>query len=154
MLRESLGKWHFWLMFIGFWLTFMPQYKLGLEGMPRRVATYPPGLGWQFLNELSTIGAFIIAISFVFMLVNLWVSWRKPVRRRRQSRGTATPSSGSPPRPRSTTTSRGSRRCAPSARSGTSTIPMPSPSRTAPTATAQRPRAGHRSVRAPTADSE
>jgi len=47
MLRESLGKWHFWLMFIGFWVTFMPQYRLGLEGMPRRVATYDPGLGWQ-----------------------------------------------------------------------------------------------------------
>src|SRR5271170_1340671 len=49
MMREDLGRWHFWLMFIGFWLTFMPQYKLGLEGMPRRVATYDPGLGWQFL---------------------------------------------------------------------------------------------------------
>jgi len=79
MLRENLGKWHFWLMFTGFWLTFMPQYKLGLEGMPRRVATYPLGLGWQFLNRLSTVGAFIIGISFVFLLVNLWVSWRVPV---------------------------------------------------------------------------
>jgi cytochrome c oxidase subunit 1 len=79
MLRENLGKWHFWLMFIGFWLTFMPQYRLGLEGMPRRVATYDPGLGWQLLNVLSTIGAMIIAVSFVFMLVNLLVSWRVPV---------------------------------------------------------------------------
>jgi cytochrome c oxidase subunit I len=79
MLRESLGKWHFWLMFIGFWLTFMPQYQLGLKGMPRRVATYPLGLGWQFLNQLSTVGAFVIGISFVFLLVNLWVSWRVPV---------------------------------------------------------------------------
>jgi cytochrome c oxidase subunit 1 len=79
MLREGLGKLHFWLMFLGFWLTFMPQYKLGLEGMPRRVATYVPGLGWQFLNELSTIGALIIASSFAVMLINLWVSWRSPV---------------------------------------------------------------------------
>jgi cytochrome c oxidase subunit 1 len=47
--------------------------------MPRRVATYVPGLGWQFLNELSTIGAFIIASSFAVMLINLWVSWRSPV---------------------------------------------------------------------------
>ena len=39
MLREKLGKWHFWLTFIGFWLTFMPQYVVGLKGMPRRVAT-------------------------------------------------------------------------------------------------------------------
>ena len=46
MLRESLGKWHFWLMFIGFWVTFMPQYVVGLLGMPRRVAELPvqPGL--------------------------------------------------------------------------------------------------------------
>jgi len=62
-----------------FWVTFMPQYRLGLEGMPRRVATYDPGLGWQLLNQISTAGAFLIGISFVFMLVNVWVSWRKPV---------------------------------------------------------------------------
>ncbi|HEY5252124.1 MAG TPA: cbb3-type cytochrome c oxidase subunit I, partial [Acidimicrobiales bacterium] len=79
MLREGLGQWHFWLMFVGFWVTFMPQYKLGLEGMPRRVATYVPGLDWQNLNIVSTVGAFVIAISFVFLLVNVWVSWRKPV---------------------------------------------------------------------------
>ncbi len=79
MLRERLGQAHFWLMFVGFWVTFMPQYKLGLEGMPRRVATYVPGLGWQNLNIVSTVGAFMIGISFVFLLVNVWVSWRKPV---------------------------------------------------------------------------
>ena len=79
MYRESLGKAHFWLMFVGFWLTFMPQYQLGLEGMPRRVATYAPGLGWQFLNQLSTIGAFMIGASFLFFLANMWVSWRRPV---------------------------------------------------------------------------
>jgi cytochrome c oxidase subunit 1 len=78
MLRENLGKWHFWLMFVGFWLTFIPQYKLGLEGMPRRVATYPSGLGWQFLNQLSTVGSFVIAASFIFLFVNLWISWRSP----------------------------------------------------------------------------
>ena len=79
MYREGLGKTHFWLMTIGFWVTFMPQYRLGLEGMPRRVATYPAGLGWQNLNISSTIGAYIIGLSFVFFLVNLWVSWRKPI---------------------------------------------------------------------------
>jgi cytochrome c oxidase subunit 1 len=79
MLREWMGKTHFWLMFIGFWVTFMPQYKLGLEGMPRRVATYVPGLGWQLLNQISTVGAFFIAVSFLFLLANVWVSWRKPV---------------------------------------------------------------------------
>ena len=44
MLRDNLGKWHFWLMFIGFWVTFMPQYVVGLLGMPRRVASYPSNL--------------------------------------------------------------------------------------------------------------
>ena len=79
MLRESLGKWHFWLMFIGFWVTFMPQYVVGLLGMPRRVASYPSNLGWQSYNIVSTVGAFIIAISFAFLLVNFVVSWRKPI---------------------------------------------------------------------------
>ena len=79
MMRDHLGKWHFWLLFIGFWLTFMPQYQLGLKGMPRRVASYPAELGWQLLNRLSSIGALVIGVSFVFFLANLWVSWRKPV---------------------------------------------------------------------------
>src|ERR1700685_1914931 len=76
MLRESLGKWHFWLMFIGFWVAFMPQYIVGLLGMPRRVASYPSNLGWQSYNIVSTVGAFIIAVSFAIMLWNLWKSWR------------------------------------------------------------------------------
>jgi cytochrome c oxidase subunit 1 len=79
MLRDHLGKWHFWLTFIGFWLTFMPQYQVGLKGMPRRVAVYPSDLGWQIYNEISTIGAFIIAAGFAVMLYNLWTSWRHPV---------------------------------------------------------------------------
>ena len=79
MLNDHLGKWHFWLMFIGFWVTFMPQYIVGLKGMPRRVATYPSDLGWQGYNIISTVGAFIIAASFAVLLVNLWISWRRPV---------------------------------------------------------------------------
>ncbi|MDA8267683.1 MAG: cytochrome c oxidase subunit I [Actinomycetota bacterium] len=79
MLHDGLGKAHFWTMFVGFWLTYLPQYVLGLHGMPRRVATYPPGLGWASLNMASTVGAFMIGLSFLIMLVNLWVSWRNPV---------------------------------------------------------------------------
>jgi cytochrome c oxidase subunit 1 len=79
MLRESLGKWHFWLMFIGFWVTFMPQYVVGLLGMPRRVASYPSNLGWQSYNIVSTIGAFIIGFSFLLLLINFVVSWRNPI---------------------------------------------------------------------------
>ncbi len=51
MLDERLGKWHFWILFVGFWVTFMPQYIVGLKGMPRRVATYPTDLGWQSWND-------------------------------------------------------------------------------------------------------
>jgi cytochrome c oxidase subunit I len=79
MLDERLGKAHFWLVFIGFWVAFLPQYVLGLWGMPRRVATYPADLGWQALNIVSTVGAFMIGFSFVLLLVNLLVSWLKPV---------------------------------------------------------------------------
>ena len=61
MLDERLGKLHFWLMFIGFNLTFFPMHFLGLIGMPRRIYTYAPDLGWNFWNLVSTIGAFIIA---------------------------------------------------------------------------------------------
>jgi len=79
MLREGLGKLHFWFLFIGFWVTFIPQYLLGLHGMPRRVASYAPDTGWTALNVISTLGAYIIGFSFLFFLVNLVVSWRKPV---------------------------------------------------------------------------
>ena len=47
MLNETAGKWHFWLFFIGFNVTFFPMHILGLRGMPRRVYTYPAGLGWD-----------------------------------------------------------------------------------------------------------
>ncbi|MGH9103474.1 MAG: cytochrome c oxidase subunit I [Acidimicrobiales bacterium] len=79
MYRERFGKMHFWLMSAGFYLTYFPQYILGLRGMPRRVAVYSPTEHFTFLNQLSTAGAFIIALSFVFFLVNVWVSWRRPV---------------------------------------------------------------------------
>ncbi len=79
MLNDKLGKWHFWLTFVGFWVTYLPQYVLGLRGMPRRVAHYPADLGWQSWNIASTIGAFLIAAGFFVLLVNLWISWRDPV---------------------------------------------------------------------------
>jgi cytochrome c oxidase subunit 1 len=69
LFNERLGKWHFWLMFIGFNLTFGPMHILGLDGMPRRTYRYPEGLGWAFWNGMATLGAFIIAVS---MLVFVW----------------------------------------------------------------------------------
>jgi cytochrome c oxidase subunit 1 len=79
MMRESLGKASFWFMFIGFNVTFMPQYLVGLKGMPRRIAEYASASGFDTLNAISTAGAYLLFISVVIMLVNFWVSWRKPV---------------------------------------------------------------------------
>ncbi|HET9926262.1 MAG TPA: cytochrome c oxidase subunit I [Methylomirabilota bacterium] len=71
LLDEGLGKVHFWLMMLGFNLTFFPQHYLGLIGMPRRIYTYAPDLGWNFWNLMSTIGAFTIALSFLVFISNV-----------------------------------------------------------------------------------
>jgi cytochrome c oxidase subunit 1 len=76
-LSEPLAKIHFWLMFIGFNLTFWPQHPLGLRGMPRRVADYPKDAGWTFLNLVSSIGAAILAVGMLVLLWNLWTTRRK-----------------------------------------------------------------------------
>jgi cytochrome c oxidase subunit I len=70
MFNERLGKAHFWLMLIGFNLTFGPMHILGLQGMPRRTASYPAEMGWELWNLVSTIGAFIIAVSILVFMVN------------------------------------------------------------------------------------
>jgi cytochrome c oxidase subunit 1 len=74
MMNDKMGQWHFWLMFIGFNLTFFPQYLLGLAGMPRRIATYMPDRGWDLNNLLSSIGAFVIAFSVLLFIINFVVS--------------------------------------------------------------------------------
>jgi len=74
MLSERLGRLHFVLMFIGFHMTFFIQHFLGLDGMPRRVYTYPDLPGWGVMNMISTIGAFVIGISVLVLLWNMWVS--------------------------------------------------------------------------------
>ena len=69
MLSARLGRWAFWLMFSGFNIAFLPMHITGLRGMPRRVFTYPEGLGWDMLNLVSTLGAFTMAagvLVFVF----------------------------------------------------------------------------------------
>ncbi|EFM09203.1 cytochrome c oxidase subunit I [Paenibacillus curdlanolyticus YK9] len=67
-LDERLGKWAFWLWNIGFYVCFMPQYFLGLDGMTRRVYTYDFDMGWGPLNLVSTIGGFIMGIGFIFQV--------------------------------------------------------------------------------------
>jgi cytochrome c oxidase subunit I len=79
MLDERLGKIHFWLLFIGFHTTFLVQHWLGVEGMPRRIADYLPGDGFQTLNEVSTIGAFILGASTLPFLLNVWRSRKHPL---------------------------------------------------------------------------
>jgi cytochrome c oxidase subunit I len=77
-LSEAGGKLSFWLMFIGFNMTFGPMHILGLQGMPRRIQSYPASLGLAFWNMVATIGAFVIAISVLVFLVNAIASFRKP----------------------------------------------------------------------------
>jgi cytochrome c oxidase subunit 1 len=77
MLNETLGKLNFWLMVIGFNLTFFPMHFLGFEGQPRRTYTYPDGMGWGALNLMATIGAFIIALSVLVFLVNVIFTTRR-----------------------------------------------------------------------------
>jgi cytochrome c oxidase subunit 1 len=71
LLDEGLGRLHFWVMLIGFNLTFGPMHIVGLEGMLRRTFTYPEGTGWDFWNLLETIGAFTIAASILVFIFNV-----------------------------------------------------------------------------------
>ncbi|GAA3338837.1 cytochrome c oxidase subunit I [Curtobacterium pusillum] len=76
MLNERLGKIHFWLLFIGFHTTFLIQHWLGVIGMPRRYATYLPNDGFTWMNQLSTIGSMILAVSFLPFIFNVYVTAR------------------------------------------------------------------------------
>jgi cytochrome c oxidase subunit I len=76
MMDERLGKIHFWLTLIGFNVTFLVQHWLGTEGMPRRYSDYLASDGWTDLNMISTVGAFIIGISTLPFVYNVWKSYR------------------------------------------------------------------------------
>ncbi len=76
MLSDALGKVHFWLMFVGFNLTFFPMHFLGLNGMPRRVYTYPAGLGFDLWNMVETAGSLILGFSFLVFIYNIFRSVR------------------------------------------------------------------------------
>jgi cytochrome c oxidase subunit 1 len=76
MYSEALGKLSFWLVFIGFNVTFFPMHILGLYGMPRRVYTYQPGLHWTSMNQLASGGAVLIALGVLVMLINFAISRR------------------------------------------------------------------------------
>ncbi len=73
MLNERLGLWNFWLMFIGFNVTFFPMHELGFRGMPRRVYTYLESTGWEPLNLLASCGAAVLAVGVLLFVINvLW----------------------------------------------------------------------------------
>jgi cytochrome c oxidase subunit I len=77
LLGEGLGKLHFGLLVLGTNLTFFPMHILGYEGMARRIANYSSSDGWTSLNETSTLGSYVIALSVVVFLVNVWRSQRR-----------------------------------------------------------------------------
>ncbi len=77
MMNEALGQASFWLVFVGFHLTFFPMHILGLTGMPRRVYTYPAETGWGDINMLSSLSALVLATGVLLFVVNALTSWRR-----------------------------------------------------------------------------
>jgi len=78
MMNETIGKWNFWLFFIGFHLTFFPQHFLGLMGMPRRVYTYLAGQGLETGNFISSIGVIGMTLGTILFIVNAFVAAKGP----------------------------------------------------------------------------
>jgi cytochrome c oxidase subunit 1 len=76
MLNESLGHVHFWTLFVGFHMTFLVQHWLGVMGMPRRYATYLPEDGFTWMNQLSTVGSVLLALSMIPFLLNVYLTAR------------------------------------------------------------------------------
>jgi len=77
LLDERLGRWHFWMTVIGFNLTFFVQHFAGLLGMPRRTFTYPDLPHLAILNQISTVGAFMLGLSTFILLWNIWISRKR-----------------------------------------------------------------------------
>ncbi|MBA4179705.1 MAG: cytochrome c oxidase subunit I [Anaerolinea sp.] len=77
-LNEKLGQFHFALMFIGFNLAFFPMHLLGLDGMPRRIATYNDYNNWELLNFISTLGAMLIGVGMIPFIVNVVQAFMRP----------------------------------------------------------------------------
>jgi cytochrome c oxidase subunit I+III len=77
LMDERLGRWNFWTMFIGFNLGFFPMHISGLLGMPRRVWTYADGMGWDWLNLITTLGSFVFAAGVLVFIVNVIVSLKR-----------------------------------------------------------------------------
>ncbi|MFL6304567.1 MAG: cytochrome c oxidase subunit I [Candidatus Sulfotelmatobacter sp.] len=77
MLSETLGQVTFWLFFIGFNITFFPMHLVGIRGMPRRVYTYPAGMGWTKLNQIESLGYVLLFVAVCAFLWNVFRSLRR-----------------------------------------------------------------------------
>jgi cytochrome c oxidase subunit I len=77
LMNERLGKWNFWIMFIGFNLAFFPMHFAGLYGMPRRIYTYSAGLNWEWPNMVASIGSFLFAVGILLFLINVVISLKR-----------------------------------------------------------------------------
>jgi heme/copper-type cytochrome/quinol oxidase subunit 1 len=78
LLDERIGRWHFWVMFVGMNMLYFPMHILGLMGMPRRIYTYSASSGWGDLNLLSSIGGFVVGVSILIFLYNVARTLRQP----------------------------------------------------------------------------
>jgi len=78
MLSDKLGRIQFWVFIVGFNMTFGPFHILGLQGMPRRIYTYPSHRGWDFWNFFATVGSFVIAAGVLLFIYNVWTSRKNP----------------------------------------------------------------------------
>ena len=77
MMDERLGRWNFWTMFIGFNLGFFPMHISGLLGMPRRIYTYAEGMGWDWVNLITTLGSFLFGIGVLIFVWNVVKSLKR-----------------------------------------------------------------------------
>ncbi|MEM5436818.1 cytochrome c oxidase subunit I [Paraburkholderia diazotrophica] len=76
MMSERIGKFAFWVMFIGFNVAFFPMHLAGLLGMPRRIYTYAPDMGWSTVNLITSVGSFVLALGILLFLCDLLYSLR------------------------------------------------------------------------------
>ncbi|MEO7997889.1 MAG: cytochrome c oxidase subunit I, partial [Gemmatimonadaceae bacterium] len=77
MMNERVGKWGFWISFVGTNLVFFPMHLVGMLGMPRRIYTYAAEMGWGPLNLLETVGAFVLMFGMLLFFVNVLISYRR-----------------------------------------------------------------------------
>lgn len=79
MTGQRFGTWIFWIMFIGFNMAFFPMHIAGLLGMPRRIYTYSPDMGWNMVNMIISVGSFVFAFGVLLFLVDIFLSWRRGI---------------------------------------------------------------------------